>query len=137
MPDSKPTFQQVIDDASDTRQKLAALEHQLQQEIDDIDFDAFKSNSGVLTPARAALRKERRATQAEVREGFKVLGFVTAQRLDDAAETGQLLSEMQSINAALSGDLDDLKGIVTYATIAAEAADALAKIAIQLASIAA
>jgi tRNA(Ile)-lysidine synthase TilS/MesJ len=136
MPDPKPTVQEVMADANDSRQKLATLEHQLQDEIDAIDFQAFQEDRA-LTPDEAAQRKSRRATQAEVREGFRVLAFVTAQRLDDAAETGQLLRQIQNVNVGLGDDLKSLAAIRKYATIAAQVADALAKAAEQLAAIAA
>ncbi|MGH6880537.1 hypothetical protein [Hypericibacter sp.] len=131
-----PTAAAVIADANAARLKLATLEQQLQDGIDTIDFGAFKKKRP-LTDAEIDQRKKLRATQGEVREGFRVLAFVTAQRLDNAVETGQLLRQMQVINAGLEDDLGTLQKIEKYATIAAQVADALAKAVAQLAAIAA
>jgi hypothetical protein len=78
-----------------------------------------------------------RATQAEVREQFKVLAFVTAQRLDSTEEVSSLLRQIQTINAGLKDDLARLKKIERYAAIAAKVADAIAKATEKLAAIAA
>lgn len=136
MADNKPTVEDVVADANATRERLARLERALQEDIDEIDFKAFKEKRP-LTPAEVTRRKEFRATQAEVGEDFKVLAFVTARRLDDTAEVGQLLRQMQVINAGLQDDLARLKKIEKYAAIAAEVAEFLDKTATKLVSIAA
>lgn len=136
MTDKKPTVAQVVANANAARQQLALLERELQEDIDAIDFKAFKEKRDS-TAAEIAQRKELRATQAEVREDFKVLAFVTAQRLDDTAEVAQLLRQMQVINAGLDDDLARLKKIEKYAKIAAKVADTTAKAAEKLAALAA
>ena len=131
-----PTAAQVIAESNNARQQLATLEQQLQAGIDDIDFVAFKEGRQ-MTAAEIDKRKALRATQAEVREQFKVLAFVTAQRLDQTAEVSSLLRQIQAINSGLKDDLGRLKKIERYAATAAKVADALAKATEKLAAIAA
>jgi hypothetical protein len=129
-----PTVAQVIASANTARQHLAMLERELQEGIDEIDFNAFKEGRS-LTPAEIKQRRELRATQAEIRDEFKVLAFVTLQRLDESDEVAQLLHQLEVINAGLEDDLERLKKIEKYATIAAKVADSLAKTAGRLAAI--
>lgn len=136
MNDRKQTVAEVVASANAARENLALLERELQEDIDAIDFNAFKEKRG-LTPDEVARRKSFRATQSEVRENFKVLAFVTAQRLDQATEVAQLARQMAIINAGLEDDLDRLKAIVRYAKIAAKVADTTAKVAEKLAKAAA
>ena len=131
-----PTAAQVVAEANNARQQLATLEQQLQAGIDDIDFAAFQEGRQ-MTGAEIDKRKKLRATQAEVREQFKVLAFVTAQRLDSTEEVSSLLRQIQTINAGLSDDLGRLKKLERYAVIAAKVADAIAKATEKLAAIAA
>lgn len=136
MTNRKPTVTQVVKEANAARQQLSLLERELQEGIDAIDFQAFKEGRD-LTSDEIAQRKGLRATQAEVREDFKVLAFVTVQRLDDTAEVAQLLRQLQVINAGLEDDLARLNKIEKYAEISAKVADSLAKTAEKLAAIAA
>ncbi|MGD1876453.1 MAG: hypothetical protein ACFB13_03015 [Kiloniellaceae bacterium] len=136
MSNGKPTVDEVVAKANAARESLAALERDLQEDIDAIDLTAFKEKRD-RTPAELAKRKELRASQSEVREGFKVLAFVTAQRLDDTAEVQHLIRRMDDVNAGLQDDLDRLKKIEKYAAIAAKVADALAKVGEKLAKVAA
>ena len=136
MPGRKPTVAQVVSSANTARQQLALLERELQEGIDAIDFKAFREKRAP-TAAEIEKRKQLRVTQAEVREDFRVLAFVTAQRLDDTAEVEQLHRQMQMINAGLKDDLAKLKRIEKYAKTAAKVADALAKAAGKLADLAA
>ena len=131
-----PTAAQVIAESNNARQQLATLEQQLQAGIDDIDFVAFKEGRQ-MTAAEIDKRKALRATQAEVREQFKVLAFVTAQRLDQTEEVSSLLRQIQAINSGLKDDLGRLKKIERYAATAAKVADALAKATEKLTAIAA
>ena len=131
-----PTAAQVVAEANNARQQLATLEQQLQAGIDDIDFTAFQEGRQ-MTSAEIDKRKKLRATQAEVREQFKVLAFVTAQRLDSTDEVSSLLRQIQTINAGLKDDLGRLKKIERYAATAAKVADAIAKATEKLAAIAA
>jgi len=132
----KATVAQVVASANAARQQLALLERELQEGIDAIDFKAFKEDRD-LTAKEIEGRRELRATQAEVREDFKVLAFVTAERLDDTVEVEQLLRQIKVINAGLEDDLARLEKIERYAAISAKVADILAKTATRLASIAA
>ena len=136
MPGRKPTVAQVVSSANAARQQLALLERELQEGIDDIDFKAFKE-ARAPSDAEKKRRKELRATQAEVREDFRVLAFVTAQRLDDTAEVEQLNRQILMINAGLKDDLGKLKRVEKYAKTAAKVSDALAKAAGKLADLAA
>ena len=133
MPARKPTAAQIIAQAKAARAELAKLESDLQEEIDGLDFSAFKEKRN-LTAAEFKQRKSRRATQAEIREAFKILAFVTAQRLDNSDEVARLSHQMKTINGGLKDDLDRLKKIEKYAQIAAKVADALAKAAAKLAA---
>jgi hypothetical protein len=90
-----------------------------------------------MTSAETDKRRKLRATQAEVREQFKVLAFVTAQRLDQTEEVSALLRQIQAINSGLKDDLARLKKIERYAATAAKVADAIAKATEKLAAIAA
>lgn len=131
-----PTVAQVVAESNNARHQLATLEQQLQAGIDDIDFVAFREGRQ-MTADEIDQRKRLRATQAEAREQFKVLAFVTAQRLDQTDEVSALLRQMQAINSGLKDDLARLKKIERYAAIAAKVADATAKATEKLASIAA
>lgn len=136
MSNRRPTVAQVVAQANAAREELAKLDRDLQEGIDEIDFTAFRERRE-RTDAEMELRKSLRAAQAEARESFTVLAFVTAQRLDDTAEVEHLIHRMEDINAGLQDDLDGLKKLEKYAKIAAKVADALAKGAEKLAKIAA
>ncbi|GAB4353944.1 MAG: hypothetical protein Kow00114_03450 [Kiloniellaceae bacterium] len=136
MSDRLPTVAEVVADADAARDRLAALERALQDEIDDIDLGAFQAGRD-MTPAEVARCKQLRATQAEVREDFKILAFVTAKRLDNSTEVGNLLRQLKLINAGLEDDLQQLRDLERYAAIAAKVTDTLAKAAEKLARIAA
>jgi len=123
----------IVVAAAQARQGLATLEHQLQSDIDEIDLRAFREERP-LTAEERARRRTMRAAQAETRDGFASLAYVTARRLDDSAETGRLLARVRDINAGLGDDLDDLKTIERYATIAAKVADGIAVVAAKLAA---
>jgi hypothetical protein len=126
------TVAEVVADANTTRQSLATLEHDLQDGIDAIDFAAFNEQRD-LTAKEITQRRKLRATQAEVRDSFRILAFVTAQRLDDTDEVTQLLRQIQVVNAGLDDDLERLQKVAKFATTAAEVADGLAKVAADLA----
>ena len=129
----KPTVAQIIAQAKAARGELAKLERELQEGIDGIDFLAFEKDRD-LTAAELKRRKALRATQAEIREAFKILAFVTAQRLDNTNEVARLHRQMKAVNGGLKDDLERLKKIEKYARIAAKVADALAKAAAKLAA---
>ncbi len=136
MSNGKPTVAEVVADANAARADLAALERELQEGIDEIDLTAFHEGRD-RTPDELATRKELRASLAEVREGFIVLAFVTARRLDDTAEVEGLIRRMNDVNAGLEDDLARLKKLEKYAAIAARVADTIARVAEKLAAVAA
>lgn len=131
-----PTAAEVVAEANNARRQLATLEQQLQEEIDEIDFTAFRAGRPP-TAAEIARRRELRTTQGEVRDQFKVLAFVTARRLDETDEVSFLLREMHNINVGLQDDFERLQRLQRYAQVAAEVADAVAKATAKLAAIAA
>jgi hypothetical protein len=131
-----PSVDEIIADARVARQALSDMEQQLQEEIDKIDFAAFREKRD-LTAAEIDRRKELRATQGEVRDGFTVLVFMTAERLDNSDEVSQLLRRLQVINAGLEDDLEQLRKVVKFAKLAAQVASALEKAAGNLARLAA
>lgn len=136
MPRRLPTAAEVVAEANKARQQLATLEQKIQEDIDDIDFTAFRDGRQ-LTAGEIAKRKQLRATQGEVRDQFKVLAFVTAKRLDETEEVSLLLREIDTINAGLQDDFRRLKRIERYAKVTAQVADAVAKATAKLAAIAA
>jgi hypothetical protein len=135
MPPKRLTVDEIVADANAARQALAEMERDLQEGIDAIDFKSFQAGRE-LTAKELDQRKKLRATLGEVRDGFRVLAFVTAQRLDDSAEAEQLARQMQIINAGLEDDLARLKKVAKFAEIAAQVADVLAKVVARLANIA-
>jgi len=136
MNDRVPTVQEVVAEAMNARQQLAALEQKLQEEIDEIDFTAFREQRQ-LTADEGVRRRSLRSTQGEVRDQFAVLAYVTARRLDETNEVAQLLRQMQTINAGLQDDFDRLRRLQRYSAIAERVADAAAQATAKLAAIAA
>lgn len=121
------TVDEIIASAKETRRHLADLEQQLQAEIDEIDFLAFQERRPHTAEERAR-RKERRASQTEVREAFVELAYVNLRRLDESDEVARLQKRMNQINRGLSDDLNDLKEIKKYAETATKVAEGIAKI---------
>lgn len=134
-PPKRLTVDEIIADANAARQALAEMERELQDGIDEIDFKAFQADRD-LTDKEMNQRKKLRATLGEVRDGFRVLAFVTAQRLDNSAEAEQLARQMQIINTGLEDDLARLKKIAKFAAGAAQVANGLAKVVRTLANVA-
>lgn len=133
MSNGTETVDDIIVAAAEARQGLTTLEHQLQGDIDEIDLRAFREERR-LTEAERGRRRTLRAAQAEVRDAFASLAYVTARRLDNSEETARLLGRVRDINAGLGDDLDELKTIERYATIAAKVADGIAVVAAKLAA---
>jgi len=125
----KNTVDVIVAEAAATRSQLASLDHTLQDEIDKIVLGAAKQGRA-LTDNEKNQRRLRRSQQADVQEAFAELAFVTVARLDNSDEVKQLREKLKSINANLSDDLERLKKIATYAAIAAQVADGLAKLAV-------
>ena len=128
----KNTVDAIIAGTTASRSQLALLDHTLQGAIDKIVLDAAKQGRA-LTDDEKNQRKLLRGQQADVQEAFAELAFATAARLDNADDVKQFREELRSINANLSDDLERLKKIATYAAIAAQVADGLAKLAEQVA----
>jgi hypothetical protein len=128
----KNTVDAIVTGANASRSQLASLDHTLQGAIDKIVLDAAKQDRK-LTDDEKNQRKVLRGQQADVQEAFAELAFATAARLDNSDDVEQLRQKLKSINANLSDDLEKLKKIATYAAIAAQVADGLAKLAEQVA----
>lgn len=121
------TENEIVAVAESSRNDLSTLERRLQERIDNIDFDAFAAERE-LTEAEKTERQSLRASQAELREAFQVLAFVTLRRLDESDEVIQLHTRMSRINKGLKDDLDRLKDLEEYAEIAAKVADGIGKL---------
>jgi hypothetical protein len=128
------TIEEITAEAKVARQNLADLETELQEEIDEIRFRAFKEGRP-MTDAERATRNDRRAQKSEAREAYVALSFMTLQRLNQSEEVKQLTLKINEIDQGLVGDLDDLKKIERYADTAAKVADGLANIATNIAGI--
>ena len=128
----KNTVDAIVAGATASRSQLASLDHMLQGAIDKIVLDAAKQGRE-LTDDEKNQRKLLRGQQADVQEAFAALAFATAARLDNSDDVKQFREELKSINANLSDDLERLKKITTYAAIAVQVADGLAKLAAQVA----
>ena len=129
------TTDEILAQANAARRDLADLERELQEEIDEIDFLLFQENRPPTTGERA-LRKARRAAQAEVRAASTELVFVTLRRLGESDEVARLQRKMNEINSGLDDDLNQLGDIVRYAEMAAKVADGIAKVVDKLADLA-
>lgn len=130
------SVEDIVNSARAARRSLSDLEQRLQDEIDSIDFAAFREDRG-LTPAEAAKRTQMRASQAEVRDAFVQLAFVTVSRLDDSAEVAALSGRMERINRGLADDLERLNRVAKFAKTVAKVADGVARVAALLATLAA
>ncbi len=126
----------IVRSAQAARRDLSDLEHELQTGIDSIDSAAFQQGRD-LTAAETAKRTQLRASQAEVRDAFIQLAFVTVSRLDDSTEVAALSARMQGINSGLADDLARLKRIAQFAETAAKVVDGVANVAAQVAKLAA
>lgn len=136
MPARKPTVAQVVADAEAAGLKLAQLDRQLQAEIDRIDLLAFREQRPFTTQEIVELQ-QLRATQRECREDMIILAFVNATRLDDTVEVQRLSQQMRLVNLGLKDNLEHLRALERFATIAAQVADFLAKATERLAAFAA
>ena len=121
-------------EADKTRKDIIALNNKIHDEVQAIEFAAFKANRDP-TPAELKRQDELEATKKELQKQVTVLGFVTASKLDKSDDVSRLLERMESVNAGLEERLARLKKIEKFAKVAAQVADALAKIAERLAKI--
>ena len=116
------------------RQEILKLDNQIHEEVAALEFAAFRDDR---QPTAVELKKqaELERTQQELRKQLKIFGFVTASKLDNSDDVSRLLERMQTVNAGLGDDLARLKKIERFAKIAAQVADAVAKVAERLAKI--
>lgn len=129
------TANEVLAQANAARRDLGDLERELQEEIDEIDFRVFQERRDP-TPDERALRKARRAAQAEVRAASTELVFVTLRRLSESDEVARLQRKMSEINSGIDDDLNHLGDVARYAATAAKVADGIAKVVDKLADLA-
>jgi hypothetical protein len=132
----KNTVEAIVAGAKGSRSQLESLDKALDSAIDEIVSGGAKQGRQ-LTDGEKGERDLLRAQQAKVQAAFQELAFVTLARLDNSDDVKQLQEKLKSINADLNDDLERLKKIATYAAIAAQVADGLAKLAAQAAAIAA
>jgi hypothetical protein len=121
-------------EAEKTRKDIIALNNKIHDEVSAIEFAAFKANRDP-TPAEQKRQDELEATKKELQKQITILGFVTASKLDKSDDVSRLLERMESVNAGLADRLARLKKIEKFAKVAAQVADALAKVAERLAKI--
>ena len=107
-------FEAILQSAREARQQLTELEHELQGEIDDIDFEAFQRGSP-LSEDEKNKRQRLRATQAATRDALVELAYVTLKRIDNSIEVKTLQNRIGQVNKELGEDLDELKGIAKKA----------------------
>jgi hypothetical protein len=130
------TIQQIEATAQTARNAIATLQKKLQAEQREINRTAFF--------AKRPLTAEEQAELNEIGIAFKKsndalveLAFVTLQNLDNSAEVQNLQKRMDGINTGLSVDLDKLKQIEALSASAARVADTVAKVATEVAKLAA
>lgn len=133
---SDKTRQEIVEEARAARKDLSEMEVELQAEIDEIDMQVFVEKRPYSLDEKKR-RKTLRADQAEVREAFKELAYLTLTRLDDSDEVKRLNRRMNLLTDGLSDDLESLKQVERYAGIAAKVADGMAKVAAKLVDLAA
>jgi len=123
----------IVKTAMQTRSDLLALDHQLQEEIDEIVLTAARAGNP-LSDADKARRRELRARQLEVDDSFEELAFATLARLNNSADLVELKKKIDAISGNLEDDLTHLKNIAKYAAIEAKVADGLAQLALKAAA---
>ncbi len=121
-------------DAEKTRNDIKALNDLIHKEVERIEGAAFSADRGQ-TPAELKRLDELEATRKELQKQATVLSFVTANKLDKSDDVARLLERMESVNEGLEDRLARLKRIEKFAKVAAQVADALAKIAERLAKL--
>jgi len=130
------TIEQIEAKAQTARNAIATLQKKLQAEQREINRTAFF--------AKRPLTAEEQTELNEIGIAFKKsndalveLAFVTLQNLDNSAEVQNLQKRMDGINTGLSVDLDKLKQIEALSASAARVADTVAKVATEVAKLAA
>jgi hypothetical protein len=121
-------------EAEKTRKDISTLNSLIHKEVETIERAAFSANREQ-TPAELKRLDELEATRKELQKQVTVLGFVTASKLDKSDDVARMLERMENVNEGLEGRLARLKKIEKFAKVAAQVADALAKVAERLAKI--
>lgn len=109
----KPTnavsqLDEILASARHARLALLDLDHHIQSERDGI-VRAAALEGRELTEPEKAKRKALRADQAEVRDAFTELAFVTMARLDSSSETAALNRRMEALDHHVQSELNDLR----------------------------
>ena len=128
------TIEEISAEFEARRLDISALDQALAEERKEIRRAAFHAGRS-LTPDEIVRRKEIAATRLELAEFLETLSFSTIDALENAEDLDDLLHEINSVNQQLDDDLDRLKGLVAYATIAAKVADGIANAAVKLAEL--
>lgn len=105
-------FDEILESAREARRQLSDLEHEIQEKLDDLDFEAFRQNRA-LNEAEKRKRQQLRAAQAETRDALVELAYVTLRRLDDSNEIQTLQRRIGQVNDELNEDLAGLGKIVS------------------------
>jgi hypothetical protein len=129
------SVQEIVKDARAAHNDLSVLEQDLQAEIDQIDFDAFRARRD-LTPQEAQRRTQLAASQNEVRDARAVLVLFNLSRLDSSADVAALALRMSQINRGLADDFERLNRIVKLAATVAKVTDGVAKVTAKIAKLA-
>lgn len=125
------TIDEIVASAAEARKQLGKLEHQLQGEIDRIDFIAFEEKR-LLNERERKQRRQLRSSQIQVRDAFTQLAFVTIQRLDNSDEVLRLKQRIEIIKETLADDLERLKKIERIAETVAQVSDTVADVVAKL-----
>jgi hypothetical protein len=125
------TIDEIVASAAEARKQLGKLEHQLQGEIDRIDFIAFEEKR-LLNERERKQRRQLRSSQIQVRDAFTQLAFVTIQRLDNSDEVLRLKQRIETIKETLADDLERLKKIERIAETVAQVSDTVADVVAKL-----
>src|SRR5215471_190762 len=94
---TRETARQIVDEATKSRANLAELDHQIQEEIDEIVLKAARNNRP-LSEVEKNRRKALRADQFEVEEAFTELAFATLARLNQSSDVEELKAKLDAIN---------------------------------------
>ena len=132
-PIARENAKAIVNAAIASRTQLTTLDHELQEEIDEIELKAARDGRP-LSESDKERRRSLRASQMEVEDSFEALAFATLARLDSSADVQELKDRIEAISGHLSDDLERLKKIQRSAKIAAKVAEGLAQLATKVAS---
>ena len=119
---------EILASARDARLALMDLDHRIQSERDGIVRTAALEGRELTEPEKAK-RKVLRADQAEVRDAFTELAFVTMARLDSSPETAALNRRMAALDHHVQAELNELKGLGDMAETVDSALQKVAQLA--------